>query len=80
MYGRHMEKKLIKFLKALENRITPPPNCHHCLHYGEDDKLCLFLNIKNKFHSIFLDAGDLSKNVDLLVVEIMQLISTDTLQ
>lgn len=75
-----MERKLIKFLKALEQAL-PPITGHHSLTYTQygdpkdranaEDKLALGIRDKN-CTILFLEDGDLEKPTRQLVDEVLK--------
>lgn len=73
-----MKAYLIELLKQLEQRIPPPPNCHHCItyaQYGSDetgwtDQLALQINRDGKWHCFFLDQRNLDTSIQTTVDDI----------
>jgi hypothetical protein len=74
---------MIELLKAIEEAIPPPANCHHCVTYakcGNDsdgwlDKLALQVNRDGKFYGFFLEEDDLAydrANINALIAELMR--------
>jgi hypothetical protein len=69
---------ILGFLRALEEAIPPPPNCHHALvrcHYGSDEagwteKLAVQVNVDGTFHAFFIDDADQAKLPEELAVQI----------
>jgi len=74
---------MIELLKAIEDAIPPPANCHHSITYAKHgnesdgwvDKLALQVNREGKFYCFFLEENDLDynfKNIEYLVAELVQ--------
>ena len=75
-----MREWLITFLKRLEELIPPAAGSHHPIlyaKYGSDvtnwvDRLAVQVGINGRFHCLFLDDADFTKNPHELALEIKQ--------
>ncbi len=79
-----IRKFLIELLKGIEERVPPPPYCHHALTYaqygsdqeGWEDRLALQINQNGVFRCVFLDEGDFDKNSYNLVADIVEMLKS----
>lgn len=76
--------RVLAFLKALEQKIPPPPGRHHGFtanQYGSDeagweDNLGLHVALPWGFQTLFVGDDDLDKPVEQLVDEVVQLLKS----
>ncbi len=74
-----MREHLLNFLKRLEKEIPPALKCHHAItfaRYGSDqtgwtEHLAIQVNDSGKFHTFFLDDGDL-ENPDATITQMVK--------
>lgn len=78
-----MKDGLILLLRKLEERLPPPPRCHHVIHLkksgnktdGWTDRLALTINNNGEFITTFFQDGDFDVPVDLLVDDLILFVS-----
>ena len=75
---------LIRFLKALEAAIPPPPCAHHAITYathftgkdGSNEQLAVQVNVRGVFRCVIIDEYDCDKSAVDLAAEIVELIQS----